>query len=612
MAARIACSFNCQVLPPRCLDVLSVSGEEGLSRCYRYLVSVRTDHRAIVETPLVGSRATLIIDPHGAVKTVHGVVTAAEIRAEPGRARLRCDFVLEPRLAQLSRTVRLAMLNARSDLPMATIVEAVLRGRPVESDRGAIPDVAPLFPVRIALRDYYGRARPAVQYEENDLEFVERLLQRAGVFYFFEQSLEDERLVVADSNAVMDQTMHCDWCGPEPSDTNDPVIDGFWTRRRLGPKWVQVRDPVRPGLPVWGRAEVDPEGSGVINLQEWPDLLELPGEIVARRRAEALRVDLMGYEGETKWPGLIAGSVMTLRDHPVAVYNRPYAVTRIRHDWSTDPDSGELGGRYSATFRCIDWQMPYRPPVPEPRPLMAPIPAWPSREEGLFDLAAAGGEGVQPFHLPVSSPAAILVRHGAPPTIVSQKTGQREVSREGAGPVSSVPTPIIQSKGVAGFRLVADQEEGPAWRGVALDAWRALNDAAARSGEVSMLLDPEGIELRVGPTSRLRLDSAGLTVDAPLIRLMGSEIVAGGRMTLDGTVSLAGDLTVTGRASLVGAIGMSGDVSVSGTLGCDDFTASSIFSDSVATGDIDARDIAARHGLFVSVARKQGPDGAAD
>ena len=86
-----------------------------------------------------------------------------------------------------------------------------------------------------------------VQYEESDWDFVQRWLEREGLFYWFEQdeSQKGERLVISEQNpGVPEWERKCRYASHNlNSDPNDPYPISHWeVRRRRTPARVALLD----------------------------------------------------------------------------------------------------------------------------------------------------------------------------------------------------------------------------------------------------------------------------------------------------------------------------------------------------------------------------------
>jgi type VI secretion system secreted protein VgrG len=167
--------------------VQSFEASEEISRPFSVDVTAVV-HRDVEldAAALLGEKAALVIHAAGGDRHFHGVVAEAQAWEEGGgehRGRLRLRIA--PALWRLSlrRDCRIFQGKSVPDI-VAEVLDAAEVAHRQSLDSG--------YPAR----DY------VVQYGETDLDFVSRLLEDAGIFYFFEHEQDRHTVVLADSNGA--------------------------------------------------------------------------------------------------------------------------------------------------------------------------------------------------------------------------------------------------------------------------------------------------------------------------------------------------------------------------------------------------------------------------
>ena len=158
------------------LDVEEFSGKEFLSELYYYNVRFTSSDLNIDATLLLNKLATLTMGtgPLMALtgqKVVHGVVTHFK-RISGSSDQATYQIIIEPFLALLGnqfRTHRFFVNKSVPEVVAEVLQEHGLRGWEYE----------------FTLRADYPKREQINQYQENDLDFIERLLAEVGIFYFF-------------------------------------------------------------------------------------------------------------------------------------------------------------------------------------------------------------------------------------------------------------------------------------------------------------------------------------------------------------------------------------------------------------------------------------------
>jgi len=172
--------------------VLGMTGEERLGRLPQYTIelvgavnSITKQHENVKLHDLLGTRATLTMDVAGDKRYFSGYIT----RMRRGEARGRHETftaVLQPWLWFLTRTRNSRVFQNKS---VKDIVADVLG------------DYSTDFAWRLVNAAAYPKLDYCVQYDETDFDFVSRLLEDAGIYYFFEHSSDKHTMVLIDSMA---------------------------------------------------------------------------------------------------------------------------------------------------------------------------------------------------------------------------------------------------------------------------------------------------------------------------------------------------------------------------------------------------------------------------
>ena len=158
------------------LAVAEFTGREALSQPYSFDIVAWWPGRVSVEDlPSLGTTATLACvdseDADATPRVIHGVLSrVTHAGTTQSRDNSWVRFRLVPRLSLLKKTSRRAVFQ---DMSIVDVVTAVLAPYAVASEwrvTGTPPTMAYV-----------------VQYDESDFDFIQRLLARWGLFYYFEQ-----------------------------------------------------------------------------------------------------------------------------------------------------------------------------------------------------------------------------------------------------------------------------------------------------------------------------------------------------------------------------------------------------------------------------------------
>ncbi|OFS09012.1 type VI secretion system Vgr family protein [Hafnia sp. HMSC23F03] len=214
------------------LDVLAFTAEEHLSQPYRYTIEFTSSAKDIQPAQMLMQDATFTLNatPNAlaslgaalsmtppimqALRTVHGVIQSFK-RLSTSRDESRYEVTLVPRLALLAKSHQHAIYQ---NLSVPEIVEKILR------DRHGFKGQDFLF----TLAHTYPKRELVMQYGENDLQFISRLLAEIGIWFRF---TADPKLNI-DVVEFYDDQQHYQFGTSlplrNPSGMNDVGVESVW------------------------------------------------------------------------------------------------------------------------------------------------------------------------------------------------------------------------------------------------------------------------------------------------------------------------------------------------------------------------------------------------
>ncbi|MGJ3448401.1 type VI secretion system Vgr family protein [Enterobacter sp. PTB] len=169
------------------LDVLALEGDEGLSTPFHYRIEFTSDDHGITREAMLMKPASLTLQKPGnrkvaaqPLRIIRGVVTGFECLST-SKDETRYALTLQPRLALLVRSHQNVIYQDQS---VPQIVEKILRER--HGMRGQ--DFLFSFDT-----EKYPRREQVMQFGEDDLTFITRLLGEVGIWFRF---TTDTRLMI--------------------------------------------------------------------------------------------------------------------------------------------------------------------------------------------------------------------------------------------------------------------------------------------------------------------------------------------------------------------------------------------------------------------------------
>ena len=228
-----------------------------------------------------------------------------------------------------------------------------------------------------------------VQYGESDFAFVSRLLEEAGLYYFYKHEAAAHRMMICDKpsshrdlpigklhyNPLSDSLALVD------SKSRPQAGAGAWVQSWLehastgAEAKVTLRDfdfkkPAKPREAHHEENKAHDEDG--IEVYRWPGRYfdEGDGKTLSHVLLESRRAQRLRYEGTSRSAAIQAGYVFSMDRHPSARYNRKYLITNCRTQLSVEHfRSGTAGGETHIEFSAIPDDVQFRAPIVTPRPV---------------------------------------------------------------------------------------------------------------------------------------------------------------------------------------------------------------------------------------------------
>jgi type VI secretion system secreted protein VgrG len=336
-------------------------GEERVSDLFRFeLTLLSSDHNFAMETMLHKPVVVSLRLYDDTDRNFHGIIShidEVETRAE-GYVVYRATMVPWTWLLTLFHDCRIFQ-----NLSVPDIVQQVFK------DRG-FTDYANRLTGTYQPREY------TVQYRESDFNFISRLLEDEGIFYFFEHSQDKHTLVLADQ---MTAFVDCPCQNTAAADTTaglwqdvDVVLGVRRTSRlRVGKVTEDDYDFTKPKTSLI--ADLDSSRKG--EFYEYPGKYTArdEGSRYARLRLEEQEVGMAPVYFKTNCRAFRPGFKFTLTGYFNDDANKAYAMLAVQHQAATDTHiSGDIQESFTYTNRieAIEATIPYHPPRTARRPFI--------------------------------------------------------------------------------------------------------------------------------------------------------------------------------------------------------------------------------------------------
>ncbi len=215
------------------------------------------------------------------------------------------------------------------------------------------------------------------QYRETDFNFISRLLEQEGIYYYFRHEKDRHTLVLADAPDAHEpiagaESLRYEMAGR--AETQEAHVYRWDLHKVLQPGTVVLNDFDfrKPSADLQASAaQADPGAGAQLEVYDYPGEYTEPerGDFYARARLEALHSRYERMEGASDTAALYAGGLFDLREHPRADQNRRYLILDIHHEIAQGGYRSDEGVfDYGNHFTVIDAQTPFRPERRTPKP----------------------------------------------------------------------------------------------------------------------------------------------------------------------------------------------------------------------------------------------------
>ncbi len=351
------------------LRVLHFEGHEGMSQLFEFEITFACrealDFGSVVRKPAV---LTMHVD-QDTPRVVHGIISRIE-QDNPESKWSQYRLTLVPRAWLLLHRMDCRIFQ---DLTAPQIVERVLKGAGMPSGDT----------YRLSLQETYVPREYCVQYRESDWDFVSRLLEEEGIYYYIDTTGSNGDVVVIADRAL-----------------SYPSISGTSTLS-FRPGAGALGGTMAPGNHVSAFQYSEQIRSGKTTIRDWnflkPSLLlesakaattnddlevyDYPGEYQVPGDGDALAQVRLGEQaagtrlggGDSACSRLAPGHTFTLAEHPRESFNIKYVVTRVAHRGRNAEahalmDDGAAELLYENAFEVIPAETLFRPPRVTRRP----------------------------------------------------------------------------------------------------------------------------------------------------------------------------------------------------------------------------------------------------
>jgi len=341
-------------------------GEEAVSRLFRFSLKMVSLNEALDFTALLGKSASLRLRlKDGSDRYFNGIIS----RLSQGPTRLGFTTYRAELVPWFWLLTRCSDCRIFQNLSVPDIIDRVF------NDRG-------FKDFKNSLRKVYSPLEYCVQYRETDFNFVSRLMEQYGIFYYFEHARGSHHLVMADTSAgspkCPGQAKASYQRTDDPSQGKRGEVSEFSAEQEVRPGQYGLDDYNFETPLVDLGVNVSAVGPGSDPKKE---MFDYPGEYAKRDEGEALvrlrmeeeEAQRLVFAGASSCRAFRPGYEFALTDHDRKSWNASYFLTSVSHAASTGTFGAGAQSRdqnYANSFACIPASVSLRPPRLTPKPIV--------------------------------------------------------------------------------------------------------------------------------------------------------------------------------------------------------------------------------------------------
>jgi type VI secretion system secreted protein VgrG len=350
------------------LLLLSFSAHEAVSRPFRISAEFLSENSSVDFTKIVGQKVSISLKLADDSKRYFSGYVSRFSQTGSDRRFTHYHAEIVPWLWFLTRRADCRIFQSM------TIPEIVTK---IFKDRG-------FGDFRNALQGDFEQREYCVQYRETDFNFVSRLMEQYGIFYFFEHEKDKHTLVMGNAPSVHKP------CPSQSKARLDFNVGAYSKDEDLLGGWNSEQE-LRPGKYALTDYNFETPSTSLMSNEETVykvggndkyEIFDYPGEFPKKgegssrtkiRMQEEEAVHLVAA-GSGNCRTFISGYRFDLTGHPRSDQNQSYVLTEVQHSASVGASySGSEGQSeefYSNHFRCIPHSVLYRPQRLTPRPFV--------------------------------------------------------------------------------------------------------------------------------------------------------------------------------------------------------------------------------------------------
>jgi type VI secretion system secreted protein VgrG len=341
------------------------SGVEALSKDFQYTMTVLSEDPAIDGNALVGKRISVTyVDEDGRKRFFNGFVSRFEYQEQVEEPVKATAYTLEmvPWLWFLRHNTDCQIFQ---EMTAPDIVKQVFQELGFNDFR---QDLTESYPER----EY------CVQYRESDFNFVCRLMEEEGIFFYFEHNKDKHTMVMCDSPGGYYELSETDVQYTPIGQTRVKQLTSWRHVYEFRPGKIAQKDfnfkKPTDGLITDQKSQVSYDLSSKLEVYQYPGLYDESGkgDRLTKVRMQEIEAEHDHVVGSGFYLNFSPGGKFEIQKHSrPGEEGRSYALVEVHTEFHSNLGfESHEGDDFQNTFKCIPAETAYRPPRKTTKPVV--------------------------------------------------------------------------------------------------------------------------------------------------------------------------------------------------------------------------------------------------
>ena len=332
------------------IDVIvnNIRGSEAISELFEFQVNFSSANRGLNAEDLLGSSTVLHFKSEKHERFIHGIIT----QFSQGTTSLKEDihyteyfFAMRPKLWLLSLDSNCRIFQKKSTME---IVKGILDEHKIEVSTSKNKNDS---------REY------CVQYNESSFDFISRLMENEGIFYYFKHEKGKHVLVIKDTIDTQQKLKE----KAEFIKSNHevaPLGKVFNTSKNtfINVSGYSVADYnyQNSKTKLFSKLEIEKKWKGKTSFYEYPGgfLNSSDAKNISEVRLQEIECNHMVLQGDSTIPDFCPGMTFELTSHHAENFNGSYVLYKVEHVFDRSEKNGFV---YRNRFLALPKSVKFRP-----------------------------------------------------------------------------------------------------------------------------------------------------------------------------------------------------------------------------------------------------------